>query len=157
MAVDLQYWDSCCFLSIINDEPGRAIHLAPLWSEAGGRGKIRILTSSLTIAECSLTKGSSDAREKLDQFFLDGRLTLVGVDRLVGQLARDLQRAVHDRGRTLKPRDAIHLAAALHADADCLLTWDSADLIPLSNLFRTRSGKSLVIEEPRWEGNLPLL
>lgn len=152
-----QYWDANCFLAIINDEAERVLHLRPLWESARSSPDTVILTSAVTIAECPNSKGTPESHAEIDAFLLDPRVRMISADRLVGQEARDLQRRVYaEFRRTLPVRDAIHLASALRADADRLLTYDKDDLIPLSNRLTTRGGKLLAIEEPRWSGSLRL-
>ncbi|MDZ7726689.1 MAG: PIN domain-containing protein [Dehalococcoidia bacterium] len=157
MPTERQYWDSCCFLAIINDEADRILHLRPLWHDASGNRNSQILTSALTIAECSHPRGTAEEQTALDRFFADRCLTLIANDRLVAQDARDLQRQVRERfGRRLPVRDSIHLASALRGNVERMLTYDQDDLIPLSGEFRTRAGTPLLIEEPIWRGNLQM-
>lgn len=157
MAIERQYWDSCCFIAIVNDETGRVDHLKALWDDAAVRGKARILTSALTIAECAHAQGERSHQEQLDAFFLSRSLTIVSLDRIVGNEARDLQRAARDTyGKKLPVRDALHMAAALRANADRMFTYDEDDLIPLSRLFKTQAGNELVIEVPKWVGTIEM-
>lgn len=157
MATERQYWDSCCFISIVNKEVGRIDHLVQLWHEASLRGRTRILTSALTIGECAHANGSEVARDEIDSFFYSKCLTLVALDRSLGNEARRLQREAKDKhGKKLPVRDSFHLAAALRGNADRMFTYDEDDLTPLSRLFMTREGKALVIEVPKWSGTIPM-
>lgn len=54
----LRYWDSCCFLAWLQEEdPVRARGCGQVISEAEA-GKLRIVTSSLTLAEVLWIRGS---------------------------------------------------------------------------------------------------
>jgi hypothetical protein len=44
------YWDSCTFLSLINQEPGKLNDCAAVWKEAE-KGDVTIYTSFFTFAE----------------------------------------------------------------------------------------------------------
>lgn len=82
-----------------------------------------VCISALTLAEVHKTaghealQGSKDA--ELLQYLRGGHIQIVDVDRLIGEEAN---RFCREFG--LKPCDAVHLACALRARCDYLLTWD---------------------------------
>lgn len=84
-------------------------------------GQFHIYTSSITIAE--VHKGSGPGPEvesRTIDFFRNGFVKVIDVDRSIGESAHRFCRKYH-----LKPYDAVHLACALRAGCDVLLTWDS--------------------------------
>ena len=147
------YWDSCVFLAIINDEKGRVDHCVNLFKEANDDKKTQIFTSALTIAECANAAGTEANDEQIRKFFENPCITLMNADRLINEHARELQRTVYkDIDKKLPVRDSIHLATALRAMAEVLLTYDGDDLKPLNGRFSISDGSKLVIKEPYWEG-----
>jgi predicted nucleic acid-binding protein len=93
-------------------------------------GKYGCLTSYFTMAEVFKKKGhgvqalTSDQNGKILKYFDNPWITWVEVDYLVGRMANELLVKYHGSDR-LQPCDAIHLAAALRAKCDVLLTWDT--------------------------------
>jgi predicted nucleic acid-binding protein len=140
-------------LAIINDERGRADHCVNLFKEASEENKTQIFTSALTIAECANVTGTEATNEEIRRFFENRAITILNADRLICEHARELQRTTHrDLGKKLPVRDSIHLATALRARAEALLTYDYDDLNPLSGRFSASDGTKLAIREPYWEG-----
>ena len=88
-------------------------------------GAFRICISALTLAEVHKKRGyerlTDDERTEILQFFEHDYIDVVCVDRMIGEQAH---RFCREYG--LSPADAIHLACALRAGCDCLLSWDDA-------------------------------
>ena len=121
----LLYWDSCVFLSAIQQTAGRYATLKAILDSAAA-DKIVIVTSALTIAEVvKMDCGSVDPVRlaedvaKIRQFFENDYLAIKNVDRLIAEEAGDI---VRQQG--IKPPDAIHVATALSSKCVCLETYD---------------------------------
>ncbi|MDQ3440143.1 MAG: type II toxin-antitoxin system VapC family toxin, partial [Planctomycetota bacterium] len=94
----------------------------PLW-EAKIQGRVHVITSELTIMECMvgpLSRADPGLIADFERFFASPFAALLPVDRSV------LIRAAIARAgtKTLRAPDAIHLATALTANADCFVTND---------------------------------
>jgi len=85
----------------------------------------------LTIAE----------EQKIDDFFKHEYIKLVTLDRNVAELARQVARQ-----HGFRPPDAVHMASAIIAGADELLTWDEKDF----SINHTIEG--VAIKLPYWFG-----
>lgn len=150
------YWDACCFLSLIENEPGRGPILAALM-EACQNGELDILTSFLTVTEVAFAKAEKDQRaldqaveERIDAlWFPPSRVRLEDVHQVVTFDARQLLRKSMIEKRKLKPVDAIHLATALRRGAKEFHTYD-AEVLALNGFVPCR------ICEPRLSDRLPL-
>jgi predicted nucleic acid-binding protein len=92
-------------------------------------GKYPIITSHFTMAEVFKKKGhgstalTDEQNGKILKYFDNPWITWVEVEWVVGRSANDL--LVLFRDKKLQPCDAIHLASALRAKCDVLLTWDT--------------------------------
>ena len=108
------------------------------------RGEYRTVTSYFTMAvykkkghgATALTDAENGAILK---YFESEWIDWVFVDRLIGEDANRL--LVQHRADKLRPVDAIHLASAIRAKCDVLLTWDG----PLAQIHR----HDIRIEFPR--------
>jgi len=152
------YWDSCVWISLINQEPGKVGRCQNVINEAQ-KGEAQIWTSSLTLAEVFKKKcdganvsiaeaQDADFENYIEQEFL----VEVQLDHDIGVLARRLLRA---HPELKKPADAIHLASAALNNVDELHTFDGENLLVLNGKIVRRDGKLLVIcvpPEPIQEG-----
>lgn len=126
----LSYLDACAFLAYLNNEPGRAEHLEALFEEAE-RGNVRLITSTITLAEVAFLKETGttsdvDADVRIDDLLLDRRIiTFVECTEDIARGARRYVRPAADQTQGLKPADAIHLSSAIAAGVDYFLTYDS--------------------------------
>jgi predicted nucleic acid-binding protein len=111
----------------------------------------RIYTSALTITEVLKYKGAKpipkDKKEMLRAFFQNDYIRIIQVDRWVAFGAQEL---VWENG--IPPKDALHVASALHAEVDILETYDDDDLIKKS---KTVGSPPLEIRNPKYV-QLPL-
>ena len=114
------YWDSCLFVSYIEDTPGRGPTLGSLLARSNPDGDIQIYTSTLSHVEVAFSEsergsGQLDAliEGRIDTLWTDPK-AIVSVEfiDIIGKLARDLMRRGIPLGWSLKPLDAVHLATA---------------------------------------------
>lgn len=110
----------------------------------------RFFTSSFTLAEVIKARNRpllTPAEEKrIDGFFKHEYIKLVILDREVAELARRLA-----RNHGLRPPDAVHLASAVKARADELLTWDE-NHFPINTTI-----EGVTIKLPYWFGQMKLV
>jgi len=125
------YMDSCCFIelalqAVSTNDPSRDNDLWFLKEllNAALDGEIEVLTSTLSIAECSHAKGdvSDDVKSLFKRFLTSGRYILLIQDSvLVAEKARNL-RWTH--GLCFSGADSIHIASAMELKCLEFLTWD---------------------------------
>lgn len=142
-----RYWDTVCFLGVLNEEQDKLSACRAVIGEAE-RGNVRIVTSALTIAEVLWPKGRPlvlprEKAEIVQRFFQHEWIVVRDIDRVVAERAREL---VWDHD-ALRPKDALHVATALDAAVGQFDTFDG-DLIALSGQI---GNPPLVIGNP----NLP--
>jgi predicted nucleic acid-binding protein len=146
-----RYWDAAAFLGLFLDEPGRADDCRAT-IKAAQEGRIRIITSTLTLAEVVTLKGYKplppDKRQMLRQFFRNPWIVLREVDRYTAEEAQELVWNYE----SLKPKDAIHVATAVRAGVAYLDTYDE----PLIRLNETIGDPPLKIGRPGDLMQLPL-
>lgn len=130
------YCDSNVFLAYFKDESGRADKVESLIDEVRGTRELKMLSSLLSVTEVAHTatvNSNADAEleaiERLDRFW--GNSSIVELNDFHIVLARRA-RALVRKHRGLDPRDAIHLATALHSKVTELLTYDN-DLLKLND------------------------
>ena len=112
------YWDSCVPLSYINGIEERVQHIDPLMRRSGET--FQIVTSVITITEVAFAKFEQDQKlldqgieVKIGKLWQPGApIKLVEVYELIALRARGLMRAALEKGWSLKPADALHLATA---------------------------------------------
>jgi predicted nucleic acid-binding protein len=128
----IHYWDSVCGISYLREDAGRFEACSKV-IEAAESGDIEIALSTLTIAEVLHLKGeprlTPEMRDVVRRFFRRSMFMVVSVDRQIAERAQDL---FWDHG--IKPKDAIHVASALRANASTLDTFDDG-LIGKSELI----------------------
>jgi len=115
----LIYWDSCIFLSYINDEPKRVNIIEDVWRNILNDKK-KVLTSTISIVE--VAHGSEEKIQWkldpniisiIDQIWTDPSINLVEFNGSIAEIARELIRNSLPKKRVLKSKDAIHLATAI--------------------------------------------
>lgn len=138
----LIYWDSAAFLAHFQREKDR-FELCENTLKLAESGSVGIITSTLAIAECLWLRGQDpiprDRAEIIRRFFRRSFIRVRNVTRHTSELAQEL---VWDFG--IRPKDAIHVATALEANASVIETFDGP--------FIAKSGKvgtpPLIIREP---------
>ncbi len=126
----LSYLEASAVLAYLNNEPGRAEHLEGLFEEAE-RGNVRLVTSTITLAEVAYVKEANaasgvDADTRIDDLLFDRRIiTFVECTEDIARGARRYVRPAAGQTQRLKPADAIHLSSAIAAGVDYFLTYDS--------------------------------
>lgn len=143
MSVEKIYWDSDCFLGHFKADDGKAEKCDGVLQRAE-RGEVLIVTSALTLAEVLWMRGgprlSEDKALIVRKFFRKTFIRVYNVSRIISESAQDL---VWDHD--IKPKDAIHVATALHLGVDALETFDGG-LIGKSG---TVGDPLLLIREPQ--------
>ena len=113
------YWDSCNFLSYVNEYPERIPTLEALL-ERSAKGEFELYTSEISRVEVAFAASEQKRRRldhevehRIDSLWADSNVVVsVEYHGVIGQVARDLMREAITRGWSLKPLDAIHLATA---------------------------------------------
>src|SRR4051812_4874149 len=103
-----RYWDTNCFLGVINEEEDKLPACRAVLREAED-GSLQIVTSALTLTEVLWPKGeprlSAESAEKVQRFFRYEWLVLYDVDRTLAERAREVV-----WNHSVRPKDAIHVA-----------------------------------------------
>ena len=150
--MDFRYWDSNAFLGWLAEEFDKVDYCRPV-IEAAEAGKVRILTSALTIPEVLWIKGrnrvAAESAAKVEAFFKHEWIVIRELDRFIAEDARAL---VWDYN--VKPKDAVHVATALKRDLpiEQLDTFDE----PLIRLSGKLGEPPLIIGKPNMESAFPL-
>jgi len=131
------YLDSCCFIDVVKYNLGHKAlidHLADKENhikaciqmlEAAENGNLRIITSTITIAECQHLNGMVDAdvRRLFRSVLTSGRIVRIKADDIfIAERARDL---MWDYGIRVSGADALHVATALEAKCSEFITSDN--------------------------------
>lgn len=145
-----RYWDACCFIAILNNEPDGPACEGILSDTRDG--KLEIIVSPLTMLEVVRQKGDSlpipiEKEQNIRDFFENDYVIMRNIDRLIAEKGRELCWS-----HKLKPRDALHLATAVVAECECLETVDP-DLIRYD---RQIGNPPIEIRKPRWTGQAEL-
>ncbi|MEK0338181.1 MAG: type II toxin-antitoxin system VapC family toxin [Nitrosopumilus sp.] len=123
MKKKLVYWDSDCFLGLLNKEQDKIKKCQSVIKEAE-KGDLMIVTSALTFIEVIKMKGKKSVPKKTEKiiqsFFLNPFISIHNVDREVGIKARDLMW----KHQGLRPKDSIHVATAIIQKIPELHTFD---------------------------------
>ena len=122
--VELQYWDSNMFISLLNGENQDRVKIIRDLLQLNKNGALRIATSTFTIAE--VRPHANDRGLPIDEFetalqlFESDRLELWTVtEKIAAEAAR-----IGFENPSVTPTDAIHIATAIAAKADVLFTFD---------------------------------
>ena len=113
------YWDSCVFLSYVNEMQDRMPVLDELLESSSG-GAVKLHTSTLTHVEVSFAAAEQRKRaldpqveQRINALWSDPKAVVsVEYHDGIGQIAKGLIRNAITRGWSLKPLDAIHLSTA---------------------------------------------
>lgn len=133
------YWDSCVFIDLLQQTPGRIDVLRDL-VQLAKEGQLKIVTSAFTIAE---VVGLSTERpvphedvQKIKAFFENDYIFLRQVDRATVELAADIGRV-----SKIRPPDAVHLATAIRAKCRMVHTYDGDEPNPGPKKLLHHDGK----------------
>jgi len=143
------YWDACAWLGLLNKESAKHRELEIVWKRAEN-GDCEILTSALSQVEvfkkkCEGTDPkplSVEADADISDLFKQPHVIPAQLDPIIAEAARALLRA---HPELKKAPDAIHLATALFHNCDAMHTYDSDNLIGLSEMVKCRNGRPLEI------------
>ena len=143
MKPEVIYWDSAAFLAHFQEEDGRVEQCEDVLERAQ-RGEVLIVTSALTLSEVLWMRGEAritrEGAQVVQDFFRRSFIRVVNVTRAISELAQELV-WFHD----IKPKDAIHVASAIHYGIATLETFDRKLLLKSGEL----AGKTLSIREPQ--------
>lgn len=112
------YWDSCVFLSYINDDPNRAADIQGVLLEVERDDDLKIVTA--TVSKVEVAYGIRQQQwvvdiaieDAIDALWSDPNIEFVEFSEAIALKARELMRYAIRQGWSLKPMDAIHLASA---------------------------------------------
>lgn len=144
------YWDANVFLTYIHQVPERTPDLDALL-DAARDGKIEIFTSTLSIVEVAFGAEeelggnmSGEIESAIEKLWVSpSPIKLVDFSPLIGRIARKLIRQARERGWSLKPADAIHLATAQQMAVTRFHTYEKGKLDKYELII------GFTVEEPR--------
>ena len=117
------YWDSCCFIGLLQQEQDKVAALTDL-SQKAAADDLVIVTSALAIAEvCKLPDTGlqpEDQAQKILAFFENPYIVVRSLDRMIAERANMIARQ-----QGVKPPDAIHLATGILTGCEVFYTYDS--------------------------------
>ena len=133
MNSEVRYGDANFFLSYINEIIDRLPVVSALLDESS-KGTFDLITSTVSIVEVAfaLTEQkkqllSPEVEAQIDLLWEDRSVVeLVEFHEQLGRDARGLMRTGLERGWSLKPKDAIHLATASAYGSTTLYTYDKS-------------------------------
>ncbi len=125
------YWDACVFLSFIEGHPDRSKAIRT-WLEKAEKGKVVIVTSTLSIVEVAFGKQEKDRgalipeeEAKINHLWTpESPVALAEFHTSIALEARRLMRDAMASEIGLKPADAIHLATCRNLGIDEFHTYD---------------------------------
>lgn len=142
------YLESSVFIALIKGEVVDGIDRADIAQhilDDASNGRWPIFTSTFSLAEVIKDRKrpllTPEEEQRIGDYFKHEYIKPVILDRDVGESARRLA-----RNHNLRPADAVHLASAIRAKADELLTWDK-DNFPVGQTI-----EGVTIKLPYWFG-----
>ena len=125
------YWDACVFLSAINGNDDR-VHIIEAILEDCDLGNVEVYTSMLSITEVAFAEAekatkilNSEVEKNIEALWLPpSPIKLVEIHEFVLRDARKLMRLAIEKGFSLKPADAIHLATSQRLDINAIHTYE---------------------------------
>jgi hypothetical protein len=142
LSVERIYWDSDPFLGWLQSEPGK-IELCTGTLKRAQAGEVLIVTSALTLAEVLWRKGGpklpDDKLALLRKFFRRSYIRVVNVSRVIAEEAQDVV-----MNHNVRPKDAVHVATAIHHNVAILETFDEGLLAQSGKI----GASGLIIRKP---------
>lgn len=159
MSMTVIYWDSDCFLSYFKAEQDKIAKCENVIKRAE-EGNVLIVTSALTLAEVLWIRGEQRLpKEKADiirSFFRRRSTRIFNVTRKIAEAAQELVWNNH-----IKPKDALHVATALHIPTTLNLKLDALETFDKSLIAKNKTVGTppLIIREPQTpaQGSLNLI
>ena len=156
MIKERHYCDSCVFLGVLNNEPGK-FHDCRTLLQAADEGVIDLFTSAFTMAEVIKIKGEVELDESkehiIDQLFKQPWIKIANFEREMGQICRSITWKYN-----LKPYDALHLATAIRLRVNFFNTTDKPLISKLpTHIGHTPDYSGVVIQWPCVNGYSPPL
>ncbi len=141
-----RYWDASCFIGLLNGEE-EAEDCEKILDDAK-EGKTILCVSPMAQVEVVRPRGSThpipeEAKEKVQDFFENEYVKWQLIDRPIAKISQDLCWK-----HQLHPRDAIHVAVAVHLKCDLLESLDP-HMLRWSEKIQD---SSLKIQKPKWVG-----
>lgn len=153
------YWDSCIFIAWLKDEKRPNGEMSGVYEcvQQVEAKRIRLITSVITRTEVFETKLSPEASERYARLLNRRNVLLLDQDLRVSNLARDIREYYqHKKAKDGLPGvstpDAVHLATAIHYEAEAFYTFDDGKRggRSLLSLNGNVAGHSLLICKPRF-------
>jgi predicted nucleic acid-binding protein len=129
----LSYWDSCVFLSYLENHPERVPVIEAMLDDAKEYQRDqKIITSTLSIAEVCYVDGSEEDEEVIDQLWNNiAIIEIIEFHEGIARLARSIVRAVRalpaphtEQAWKISGPDAVHLATAQLFSVHTFFTYD---------------------------------
>ena len=153
------YWDTCVILAWIKNEsrPNNEMDGVNEVARQIHNNEVILLTSAFTDIEVLQSTLNDDARDKFDKLFKRKNCQKAAIDHRITALSSEIRdyyqsRKDIDQLPTITSPDAVHLATAIHYNADVFHTFDENNiinrrraLIPLSGNV---AGHNLLICKP---------
>ena len=161
--IDVVYWDTCIFYAFLKGEKHRDGEHEGIIEEYNMMrdGKLRIITSSITVAEVAKGKfkGNESKFEEFKSLRFSGTFEFVIPSLPVCDVASEIKDYYYnnpvgeqEKHRLVSLGDAMHLATAIVHGASCMVTTDGKHVsdIGLLKLSQPIAGKySLLIRRPK--------
>ena len=145
---------------MLNGEADKKRELEIVYSNARN-GKAEIWTSTLSMIECRWVAGEKDTPRPYDpqhdatitNLFRQSFVKPIPMAVDISESARKIWR---ETSEISSYQDAVHLASSLRWDVETMHTYDSKDLLGLSERFDCRNGRPLMICYPDHTTDGPL-
>lgn len=117
------YWDSCSFIHFLKQTPEYYTVLKEIMKRASG-GESKIVTSAVSIAEvCKIPDEGLFPSEQSDKILDMMKLSCIELWQADRKICQEAHHLIRFHG--MLPMDAIHMATALTANVDVVVTTDS--------------------------------
>jgi predicted nucleic acid-binding protein len=147
------YWDSCVFIAWLMNESRVSEEMEGLRQVVSlfDNNRIILLTSTLIRTEILACTLSSETKEKFAQLFKRQNFQETAINQRVSSLAHDIRNFYKTASPSIsiKTPDALHLATAIHYQAEEFHTFDGSGNRGLLRLGNSVANYPLVICKPR--------